>query len=449
MIKRVFSCLIVLMLICALGLTAAGCKSSSVNSEDDGNSMGDLIPGGVGDVSAEVLEALSNSGEISVYTHSSGTSKYNEDFDEYFEQVYGGTVDRRYIEWENWEKTFITDFAAEDAPDVITLFYKLWPKVANRGMVYAVDELKDMGVVGIDHPVFDDDTELCVKNYSYKKQNYSLGIQFKSAVYCCVNTDLYKQYSVKSPVEYYNEGTWNYENFVKSCKELTRDSNADEVIDIHGYTGWDLSWFVVANGGQLIRMDDEGKIYECLETLNVNNALKNINQLSLDKCVVRDGDFSGGKVGMLAALKTNISKPIARGDITFNWDIVPFPYGPDNSSGGVMPGDINGIAIVTSTDNAQGALNYIIASRVFSEMSKGKYEDGEHLDEFSEDQLMLMSDYDNQTSNAFFMGVGSLWNAQWDFWYALERAKGNVSEILAAYQPMFAQQCELEMDSSN
>ncbi|MBQ2704584.1 MAG: extracellular solute-binding protein [Clostridia bacterium] len=448
MIKRAFSLILVLVLICALAITATGCKTADVNTDDDKN-MGDLVPGGVANVSAEVLEALSSSGDVTVYTNSDSETDYAKDFSEYFSQVYGGNLTRKYVEWEGWEKVFVTDFAAEEAPDVITLFYKLWPKVANRGMVYSIDELKELGVVGIDHPTFEEDVELCEKNYSYKKQNYSLALGFKSAVYCCVNTDLFKQYSVKSPVEYYNEGTWNYENFVKCCKELSRDSDLDDVIDVFGYTGWDLSWFVVANGGQLIRMDDKGNIYDCLDTLNVNNALKNVNQLSIDKCITREGDFAGGKVGMHGALKTNLSKPIGRDEITFNWDIVPFPYGPDNSAGGVMPGDINGIGIVTSTKNPQGALNYVIASRVFSEMTKGMYEDDEHMDVFNEQQLQLMGDYDNQTSNAFFMGVGSLWHAQWDFWYALERSKGNVSEVLTSFKPMFEQQCELEMDSAN
>ena len=449
MFKRIISLLLTVVLVCALALTAAGCKTGGGGDQDSGKNMSDLVPGGVADVSAEMLEALSNSGNVSVYTHSEKDTDYTTDFTDYFTQVYGGTIDRRFIEWEGWESKFVTDFAADDAPDVISLFYKLWPKVANRGMVFSVDELEKEGIVGLDHPTFDDDIELCEKNYSYKKQRYSIGLGFKSAVYCCVNTDLFKQYGVKSPVEYYNEGTWNYENFVKCCKELTRDSDADDVIDIHGYTGWDLSWFVVANGGQLITMDENGKIYNCLDTLNVNNALKNVNQLSIDKCVVRDGDFAGGKVGMRAALKSNVSKPIANGDITFNWDVVPFPYGPDNAAGGVMPGDINGVGIVTSTDNAQGALNYIIASRTFSEMTKGKYEDSDHMEVYSEQQLQMMSDYDNQTANAFFMGVGSLWHAQWDFWYALERAKGNVTEILESFKPMFEQQCALEMDSAN
>ena len=448
MIKRAISCIVVVILICSLAIVATGCKSADVNTDDDKN-MGDLVPGGVANVSAEVLEALSNSGDVMIYTFSQKESDYAKDFAEYFTQIYGGNLSHDYVVWEGWEKTFITDFAAEDAPDVIDLFYKLWPKVANRGMVYSVDELKEIGVVGIDHPTFDEEIELCEKNYTYKKQRYSLGLAYKSAVYCCVNVDLFKKYSVKSPVEYYNEGTWNYENFVKCCKELSRDSDADDVIDTFGYTGWDLSWFVVANGGQLIRMDDEGKLYDCLDTLNVNNALHRVNQLSREKCITRDGDFSGGLVGMFGALKTNISKPIGRGEITFNWDIVPFPYGPDNSAGGVMPGDINGVGIVTSTKNPQGALNYIIAKRVFDEMTKGKYEDKEFMNVYNEQQIQMQADYDNQTANAFFMGVGSLWSAQWDFWFKLERGNGNVSEILASFKPMFEQQCELEMESSN
>ena len=180
-----------LVLICALAITATGCKTADVNTDDDKN-MGDLIPGGVANVSAEVLEALSSSGDVTVYTNSSSETDSAKDFSEYFSQVYGGNLTRKYVEWEGWEKVFITDFAAEEAPDVITLFYKLWPKVANRGMVYSIDELKELGVVGIDHPTFEDDVELCEKNYSYKKQNYSLALEFKSAVYCCVNTDLFK-----------------------------------------------------------------------------------------------------------------------------------------------------------------------------------------------------------------------------------------------------------------
>lgn len=449
MLKKMISLVLVALLVCALGITAAGCKGSSGDKQDSAFGEGQ-IPGGVADVSEEVLQALSESGNVLVYTNSKEPSQHNKDREEYFSNVYGGTLESRYVEWEGWEKVFITDFAADDAPDVISLFYKLWPKAPNRGMVYSIDELEEMGVVGLDHPVFDDDIELCKKNYTYKGQVYSLGVTFKSAVYCLVNTDLFEKYSVKSPIDYFNEGTWNYANFVKCTKELTRDSNNDDVLDIHGYTGWDLSWFVVANGGQLVRMDDKGVITEHLDDFKVNNALKNIYQLaSVDKCVVRNADaFYAGKVGMYAALKTNISKPIGNKKVTFNWDVVPFPYGPDNAEGGVMPGDINGQAIVTSTENAQGALNYIIACRVFAQMTEGMYDD-EFLSVFSEEQHQMMADYDNQTANAFFMGVGSLWHAQWDFWTALSGGKGTVSEILATYQPMFKQQCDLEMDSAN
>ncbi len=445
--KRILAFLVITILVCSLAVAATGCKGSS-SGDDTASLPSDLIPGGVANVSEEVLAALSESGTVSIYEFPGGNPERIKERDEYFKNVYNGTLDKKSVVWEGWEKVYITDFAADEAPDVTTVFYKLWPKVGNRGMVYSIEELKEKGVIGLDHPTFDDDIELCKQNYSYKGETYAIGVSFKSAVYCCVNTALYKQYNVKSPIEYYNEGTWNYETFAKCCKELTRDSDGDTVIDVFGYEGWDYSWFVVANGGQLVRMDETGKIYECLDTLNVNNALNNIHRLAnVDKCVAAKGSFSRGKVGMFAALKTNISKPIGREEITFEWDIVPFPYGIDNK-GNTMPGDINGNAISTSTDNPQGALNFIIADRTFEKMMDGKY-DEEFLSLFSEEQHTMMADYDNFTDNAFFMGVGSLWNAQWDFWTALSSSKRDVSEVLETYRPMFQAQCELEMQSAN
>ena len=108
--------------------------------------------------------------------------------------------------------------------------------------------------------------------------------------------------------------------------------------------------------------------------------------------------------------------------------------------------DINGNAIVSSTDNPQGALNYVIASKVFNNMYEAEYDD-EKMSVFNEQQLQLMSDYDVHTNNAFFMGVGTLWHSQWDFWTALKKS-ANVSEVLESYRPMFAAQCELEISSS-
>ena len=58
--KKLFSILIVAALTAALAVTAVGCKSTGGN--DDSNSAGNYgkdIPGGVGDVSAETLQALS------------------------------------------------------------------------------------------------------------------------------------------------------------------------------------------------------------------------------------------------------------------------------------------------------------------------------------------------------------------------------------------------------
>ena len=65
--KRVISLVLVLLLVLGLGMAAAGCKSSGAK-EDEGGKYGDSIPGGVGDVSEEVLAALTESGNIKTYS---------------------------------------------------------------------------------------------------------------------------------------------------------------------------------------------------------------------------------------------------------------------------------------------------------------------------------------------------------------------------------------------
>ena len=93
--KRIISLVLVLVLALSLGVVATGCASTA-GSDDKGGSgqFGDAVPGGVGDVSAEMLEAFSNSGTVSVYTFTDSLTDEQKKFDQYFEEVYGGKIDR-------------------------------------------------------------------------------------------------------------------------------------------------------------------------------------------------------------------------------------------------------------------------------------------------------------------------------------------------------------------
>ena len=109
--KRILSVVLCLVFALSLCAMASGCKSTQGNTPSEGGEFADRIPGGVADVGVEVLEALTNSGEVSSYVFTNDDTFYgsslgglnNASFQKYFEEVYGGTLSLNNIEWEGWE----------------------------------------------------------------------------------------------------------------------------------------------------------------------------------------------------------------------------------------------------------------------------------------------------------------------------------------------------------
>ena len=70
------------------------------------------------------------------------------------------------------------------------------------------------------------------------------------------NQSLFAKYNVKSPLEYYNEGNWTWENFEKCMTEITRDLDNDGTTDIYGLSG--NSWEHLVNPDR--RYDPLGQV---------------------------------------------------------------------------------------------------------------------------------------------------------------------------------------------
>ena len=90
--RKVISIAMVVIMVLAIGITAGGCKGTA-SSDDSSRSFGDVIPGGSADVSKDVLEALQNSGEISMYVLDNGSSikgndsEWFHEFLDYYKEV--------------------------------------------------------------------------------------------------------------------------------------------------------------------------------------------------------------------------------------------------------------------------------------------------------------------------------------------------------------------------
>lgn len=446
-----------LVLVLALGISAASCQTSG-SGDNGGGKYTDVVPGGVDEVSAEVIEALTKSGTVKTYVFTDEDTAgrplnlggfNSKDFKEFFSEVYGGEIDVSITtnKWEGWESTFITDFAANDAPDLIYGFAKLWPKIANRGMVYSNNELKEKGIVGLDHPLLQDGFEAVEANFTFKDEVYGFALHRSGCFWSIVNEDLFKQYGVKSPSKYYEEGIWDVEALKKSSNELITAAGIGDsgVRDIFGYYCWDSTSFVRANGQQIVGYDPKtGTLSNNIDKTEVLEALENLRGAFQDGWATTKNTFSTGKIGVLAVTDENIVANVK--DLTFNWSIIPYPKGKSNSNN-QLPGSVSAWMVTTSSDNAQGVVNLVIAYYHAIELGILKLGDNcvESYFKDKPDTLQMIMDSKIHGVNDNMYGVGNLWSAQWDFWSPLRASKGSISEVVATYKPMFDAQIAQEM----
>ncbi len=445
--KKFLSILIVAMLVMALAVTATGCKSGNGGSNSNDGAYANDIPGGSADVSAETLEALSNSGKVTVYAYSDDNkiSEDNQKFAEYFNSVYGAQLEYKVEVWEGWESRFITQFAGGDAPDVIYLYSKLWPRAANRGLVYSKADLEELKIQALDHPVIADSAELAERNFSYKGNVFGLDVYMVTPNVMLVNDAIMKECGIeKTPKMLYNEGQWNWDSFVDIMEKISSvDKNGDSQADYRGYYGWDPTYIPSANEGYLIKADESGKLYANTDDIKVINGLQLYNDFQKKGFTPDRGKFNEGKTATMVEIHGNIAKTIwNNGDkLTFDWSVVPMPKGPDNETGSTI-GGCEAYAIVSSTENPQGALNFIIAKNAFNKAYV--QEDEEDLSYWLDDEGdQMIIDLQAQVQQKLWEGVGNVWQSQWDFWNAV-RTTQSVTELLTQWSPWIEAQCETE-----
>ncbi len=455
--KRIVSLLILAVLVLAL-FTAAGCKSS--DGDNDGATFeGNTIPGGTADVSQETMDALQDSGEVSVYTFGDDMTStkpinngwFNQpEFVEYFEAVYGGKLVTVNTVWENWEAKFITDMAASDAPDVLYIGAKSWPKVGNRALVFTQSELKEQGVLGLDHPVLQDGIETVEKNFTFKNEVYGFSLHQAQCFWAIVNTDLYKKYSVKSPVEYYNEGLWNFDTFVESGNALTKAAGYDDAGNkaASGFHCWDATTLIRANGQQMVSIDPAtGVITNNMDKNEVLAAFEIYSTgMKSDGFMSIKDTFSQGNIGIIALMDENMVAALE--NVSFNWEVIPYPTGPANNTN-QLPGSVRAWAVASSCENPQGAVNLIIALKAAIEQGMFDVDKSDVSNILGDkpETLQMMKDNAIYGVNDNMYGIGNLWSAQWSFWGDL-RAK-TPNESVQTYMPAFNAQIQQEMMSSN
>lgn len=355
----------------------------------------------------------------------------------YFEQTYGGKVNlTTNIPWDNLELKTLAAMAAGDPPDALFVQQQMFPRYAVKKVAQPVDPYWDPK-----DPLWNK-AEMDMLSWEGKHYAFTTG---SSPVFIFYNKTMFEDNGLKTPLQYYKEGKWNFENFRKSAIALTQDTNKDGKPDQWGYMSWMYEVFVLANGGRFVQYTPDGKIAFAMEDPKTLAGLQFMQDgYFKDKYIAPDGnvkfstDFVAGKVGMIAE-RDYIPQWYLKGKVKFEWDVVPFPTGPNNTSGAI-PGDAQGWGITNGAKNPKGAAAFIYATAKYSADNSERIQ----TQYYTKDQYKLIMDARKKGVPGMFNGIGNWWNMQWSFWGEIF-AGANVSSTVAKYKPQFQTEIDLTL----
>lgn len=300
-----------------------------------------------------------------------------------YKKTYGGKVTWILTPYDQMQTKLMTMVSAGSSPDVTYLYEQMMPKYALKKVVQPVDpyfDLKD--------PLWNMDS---MSLFKFNGKYYGVHGYLNQNIFIYYNKTMFKNNGLKTPLEYYNEGGWNWDNFKKVAMELTQDTNGDGNVDQWGYASWLMDAFMLSNGGRFVQYNENGSISLTINTPEVLQALQfEQDAFKNDKFEHPDGgfkwkdDFPAGKVAMIAE-RDFVAGQYLKGKMKDEWDIAPFPVGPKGSKD-VFPGTVDAWGIPTGAKNPQGAAAFI---KTMYQDFKDNY-DARRLQSFTQDQLNLL-----------------------------------------------------------
>lgn len=195
--------------------------------------------------------------------------------------------------------------------------------------------------------------------FTYKGMLYAIPRDISNLV-IYYNKKVFDKYGVSYPKE-----KQTFDDFLQTCRKLTKDLNNDGKIDLFG-VGFEenpLFWlpFLWSNSGGIISEDLKEIIIdnpESIEALQFYADLRNKYHVAPTKS--EKGSATTAQLFMQERTAMHISGrwsvPGYRKNISFDWDIARFPYG---KAGSKVDCDASGLAVSKSSEHPDEALRLV------------------------------------------------------------------------------------------
>lgn len=326
-----------------------------------------------------------------------------------FEQKYGGKVNVIGVGWGDQQSTIISMVNAGEVCDLGQAHDQNFPIYGAKNIVQDVSQYVDLN----DGFWYDS----CTGAFSFGGVPYAMGAE-ATPVVLSYNKTLFEQFGVKTPMEYFQEGNWNWDTFREVALEMTGDTDGDGENDVYGFGWWDSFYvqMLAANGVATIDYTGE-KVISNYQTAAATEAFEFLqNGYTSDKFIMMpDGDsfISAMKSGKLAMACEYGFAAITAYNCDYEIAWAPLPNGPSGAPYD-CGGALNGFVIPVTAANPEGAAAF---ARMAYE-AKHEHDNVQLVEKWGAEDVALMNELGAHIKFAP-IGIEKYWDANWTIFSGL------------------------------
>ena len=254
---------------------------------------------------------------------------------------------------------FISLVMSGDPPDI--MIGEFMPALVNKGYLQPWDEY-----INFNGGIWDK-IKTSIDTLKFKDHFYTIGVQPGRWDMCWYNIDLFEEYGVKTPKEYYLEGNWTWDTLRECAMALTVDLNGDGIPDVYGLRMDSIQALQFSAGKDFVSINPDGTISNNLKDPAIARAMQfYIDLVVRDKCVYQGGDgrdmFISENIAMIfggAWYRSLFKETLILTDKVF---FVPFPRDPSADKYYVYEG-FGSESLAKGAPNPEGAAALLCSGR--------------------------------------------------------------------------------------
>lgn len=297
-IKKILASVLVFAMVISM-ITACGKKDAETTTEDGKTIVRFMVNG-----SAAELEI------------------YQKAIDAFNEQSEKTSVELIGVTGDDYSAQVMTQLQSEEAPDCFYAEEGSYGELNSSGVVADLSDYLNSADSALK---MEDIPESILETYTFDGAVTGVPVDCNPEV-IYYNEDLFKSLDIKTPTEYMEEGTWNFETFQTVCEQL-KDAGKIPFV-------WENWWgpaysFLLSNGDSFYTEDGQANI-------NTNRILDGMTFLEsnmengnfiyagkLESGESADTLFMAGDTGMVYSGRWSVAEYT---DLDFTYDVALFPY---------------------------------------------------------------------------------------------------------------------------